>query len=72
MTLHEWCSKHNVQAWQFAGNPDKYYLPDGTWPDRAELFSLDDFTVAYITGGTIWFYSKAAEQVAMHVIHPND
>lgn len=70
MTLHEWCSAHKVQAWQHASNPDKYYLPDGIWSDRAKLFSLDDFIVSSIEGGTIWFYSRAAIAVAEHAMLP--
>jgi hypothetical protein len=59
MTLHEWCLKHDLTVWHHPAR-GAYYIPDGTWENRAELWRLDDFCVESVMGGTIWLVPRPA------------
>jgi hypothetical protein len=64
MTLHEWAAKQPLKVAKhdkyFPGKgPVSYWIPDDSrLVDRAEAWSLDDYRVTAVTGGTIWFMPR--------------
>ena len=59
MTLNQWAMK---QPYLVRAHGRAYHIPDSVrLIDRAEAWSLSDYLVSSITGGTIWFIARARE-----------
>jgi hypothetical protein len=56
MTLKEWSAKQRYAVKRHAKFFNSFWCPDdSTLIDRAEAWHLDDYIVASVSGGTIWF-----------------
>ena len=59
MTLNQWAMK---QPYLVRAHGRAYHIPDSArLVDRAEAWSLEDYLVSSVSGGTIWFLARAVD-----------
>lgn len=71
MTLKEWADgwpnvvTFDPKGGRGASTPDSAHPHDQAW--RVRAFHLDDYVVAAVSAGTVWFWSREREYTVEHV-----
>ncbi len=57
MTLKDWGIKYNRMV-HYKNHGEIPFVHDFVGPERVELFSLSDYLVSNVSGGTLWFWKR--------------
>jgi hypothetical protein len=58
MTLAQWAEIADIKPMPYRGDAGCVHFGDRSYPNRADLWHLEDFVVTCVDGGAIWLAAR--------------